>query len=159
MNFWPLPHWNDLIISPSCINFVSKSAMETLKKKKKKVPNTLGRDIMPLLYWKTISGYVLPQYYWGSKLKPVNILDLVKVRTEGQNRSVERSIISELECCHFIAWKLTAMQQVKKNRMKMETQMYLQTVTEYLRLTLVFIWNSALQEMFNCYFSRFFCYY
>ena len=64
---------------------------------------------------------------------------MVKVRTEGQNRSVERSIISELECCHFIASKLTAMQQVKKNRMKMETQMYLQTVTEYLRLTLVFI--------------------
>ena len=38
------------------------------------------------------------------------------MRTEGQNRSVERSIISELECCHFIASKLTAMQQVKKKQ-------------------------------------------
>ena len=52
------------------------------------------------------------------------------MRTEGQNRSVQRSIILELECCHFIVSKLAAMQQAKKNRMKMETQMYLQTVTK-----------------------------
>ena len=33
----------------------------------------------------------------------------------------------------------------------------LQSVTKYLRLTLVFTWNSALWEKFNFYFSRVFC--
>ena len=31
-----------------------------------------------------------------------------------------------------------------------------QSVTGYLRLTLVFVWNGALREGFNCYFSGFF---
>ena len=35
----------------------------------------------------------------------------------------------------------------------------LQSITKYLRLTLVFAWNSTLQEEFNCYFSEVFCYY
>ena len=33
----------------------------------------------------------------------------------------------------------------------------LQPVTKYLRLTLVFTWNSALQEKFNFNFLRVFC--
>ena len=32
-----------------------------------------------------------------------------------------------------------------------------QTVTKYLRLTLVFMSNSALRERFKCYFSEVFC--
>ena len=35
----------------------------------------------------------------------------------------------------------------------------LQTFTGYLRLTLVFMWNSALREKFNFWFSRDFCWY
>ena len=34
-----------------------------------------------------------------------------------------------------------------------------ETVTKYLRLTLVFMKNNTLLEKFNCYFSGFFCYY
>ena len=34
-----------------------------------------------------------------------------------------------------------------------------ETVTKYLRLTLVFIKNNTLLEKFNCYFLGFFCYY
>ena len=33
----------------------------------------------------------------------------------------------------------------------------LQSFTKYLRLTLVFMWNSALREEYNFYFSRAFC--
>ena len=33
----------------------------------------------------------------------------------------------------------------------------LQSVTKYLRLTLVFMWNSALRESFYCYFSGILC--
>ena len=33
----------------------------------------------------------------------------------------------------------------------------LQSVTKYLRLTLVFMWNNTLQEKFYCYFSGLFC--
>ena len=33
----------------------------------------------------------------------------------------------------------------------------LQWFTKYLRLTLIFMWNSALREKFNFYFSRVFC--
>ena len=33
----------------------------------------------------------------------------------------------------------------------------LPSVTRYLRLTVVFMWNSALLERFNCYFSGHFC--
>ena len=32
-------------------------------------------------------------------------------------------------------------------------QISLQSVTKCLRLTLIFVWNSALREKFNCYFS------
>ena len=35
----------------------------------------------------------------------------------------------------------------------------IQSVTKYLRLTLLFMWNSALREKFNGYFSGSFCYY
>ena len=34
----------------------------------------------------------------------------------------------------------------------------LQRLTKYLRLTLVFMWNSTKREEFNLYFSRVFCY-
>ena len=34
-----------------------------------------------------------------------------------------------------------------------------QSVTKYLRLTLVYTGNSTLQEKFNCYFFEVFCYY
>ena len=36
---------------------------------------------------------------------------------------------------------------------------FLQSVTKYLRLTLVFMEGRALREGFNCYFSESFCYY
>ena len=35
--------------------------------------------------------------------------------------------------------------------------LFLQSLTKYLRLTLVSIWNSALREKFNFYFARVFC--
>ena len=35
--------------------------------------------------------------------------------------------------------------------------LYLQSFTKYLRLTLVFIWNSALREKFNFCFLKGFC--
>ena len=33
----------------------------------------------------------------------------------------------------------------------------IQSFTNYVRLTLVFMWNSALHRKFNFYFSRVFC--
>ena len=37
--------------------------------------------------------------------------------------------------------------------------LHLQSFTEYLRLTVVFMWNSTVRENFNFYFSRVFCQY
>ena len=40
---------------------------------------------------------------------------------------------------------------------RQEIELGLQLVTKYLRLTLVFVWISALREEFNFCFSRVFC--
>ena len=40
----------------------------------------------------------------------------------------------------------------QKRNVKQWCKENLRSVTKYLRLTLVFMWNSALREKFNCYF-------
>ena len=48
-----------------------------------------------------------------------------------------------------------------KKRSAAKTQLHailqLQWFTKYLRLTLIFMWNNALREKFDFYFSRVFC--
>ena len=53
-------------------------------------------------------------------------------------------------CCMCVC-KLT------KNEIKLSKNSFLQSVTKYLRLTLVFMKNMAPRERFNCYFSGLFC--
>ena len=45
------------------------------------------------------------------------------------------------------------------DRIDISKEIDIQSVTKYLRLTLLFMWNSTLRETFNCYFSGSFCYY
>ena len=72
--FMKLPHpWHDLIINPPCRTAHQKKKKEkncppsSMKSIYKKVtPCFLGGDTMPLLHWKIMWGYILPQYLQGS---------------------------------------------------------------------------------------------
>ena len=47
----------------------------------------------------------------------------------------------------------------ESGKLKTKSGFQRQSVTKYVRLTLVFRWKSALQEKFDGYFSGIFCYY
>ena len=62
--------------------------------------------------------------------------------------------------CAWIVWgKLlwNVIEKAERDAGVRSNQFYIQSLTKYLRLTLVFTWNSALLERFNFYFD--FCYY
>lgn len=108
--FFERPYsWHDLVNNlpsrtatpPICFrkNVCSTIFHENLFQKK--APLYFRGDTMPLFYWKIMQGCMFPQYSRVNELNFLNILDLTKMRTLWQKRSVGWDIIKELECYQF----------------------------------------------------------
>ena len=112
--------------------------------------------------WKTSqflnSLFFLPATISGSKLSFCWLLVQIAPYIMISMNPLSTSLKQKLNSCSITDFSLLC--EIFACRVQqLHMEINLQSFTKYLRLTLVFMWNSVLQEKFNFYFSGKSCWY